>query len=73
MPFMHERPVMLRDLDAFGYVNNAVYLTYVENARVGFLSEVAGLRTIEQIGNVMASATLDYRRPLAGATSSRSR
>lgn len=64
MPFMHERSVVLRDLDAFGHVNNAVYLTYVENARVAFLSEVAGLRTIEQIGNVMASATLDYRRPI---------
>jgi acyl-CoA thioester hydrolase len=65
MPFTHEQPVVLRDRDAFGHVNNAVYLTYVENARVAFLAEVAGLHTVEQIGNVMASAKLDYLRPIA--------
>jgi acyl-CoA thioester hydrolase len=55
-----EQEVVLRDLDGFGHVNNAVFLTYVENARVAYLREVLGVRTLEQIRNVMASVKIDY-------------
>ncbi len=55
-----EQEVVLRDLDGFGHVNNAVFLTYVENARVAYLREVLGVHTLEQVKNVMASVKLDY-------------
>lgn len=53
--------VTMRDIDGFGHVNNAVHLTYVENARVAYLGEVVGVKTREQIANIMASVTIDYR------------
>lgn len=59
--FCLRQPVTLRDLDGFGHVNNAVYLTYIENGRVGYLREVVGARRLDEIRNIMASATLEYR------------
>jgi acyl-CoA thioester hydrolase len=59
--FSIRQPVTMRDIDGFGHVNNAVYLTYVENARVAYLGEVVGVKTREQIANVMASVTIEYR------------
>jgi acyl-CoA thioester hydrolase len=32
--FVHPIEVRFRDLDALGHVNNAVYLTYLESARM---------------------------------------
>jgi acyl-CoA thioester hydrolase len=60
-PFSMRQGVVLRDLDAFGHVNNAVFLTYVENARVAYLRDVVGARTREEIRNIMASVTIDFR------------
>ena len=31
--FQHEIKTRWKDLDAFGHVNNAVFATYIENAR----------------------------------------
>ena len=59
--FFHRQPVVLRDLDGFGHVNNAVYLTYLENARVAYLKEVVGAQRIHEIRNIMASVTINYR------------
>jgi acyl-CoA thioester hydrolase len=59
--FSFRQPVVLRDLDAFGHVNNAVFLTYVENARVAYLSAVVGARAREEIRNIMASVTIEFR------------
>lgn len=52
-----------RDLDGFGHVNNAVYLTYMENGRVAYLREVLGVRRLEEVRNVMASTTIEFRAP----------
>jgi acyl-CoA thioester hydrolase len=59
--FSISQPVVLRDLDAFTHVNNAVYLTYAENGRVAYLKELVGAITYQQIRNIMARATIDYR------------
>jgi acyl-CoA thioester hydrolase len=42
--FRYEHPVEVRfvDTDAFGHVNNAVYLSYFEAARAGYYAAVAG-------------------------------
>jgi acyl-CoA thioester hydrolase len=60
-PFSLRQEVTMRDLDGFGHVNNAVYLTYVENARVAYLREVVGVTTRQEISNIMARVTIDYR------------
>jgi|tagenome__1003787_1003787.scaffolds.fasta_scaffold20668494_2 acyl-CoA thioester hydrolase len=62
--FVHRQPVVLRDLDGFGHVNNAVYLTYIENARVAFLADRVGpFPEPQAIGNVMATVTVTFHAP----------
>lgn len=58
--------VRWRDLDALGHVNNAVYLTYLEQARVHYLREL-GLATgsPDDIGMILAEVTCTYRAPLS--------
>lgn len=54
-----------RDLDAFNHVNNSNYLTYLEEARLQWLSHVPGPWFDERSMPVMAAAQLNYRRPIA--------
>jgi acyl-CoA thioester hydrolase len=61
---VHRQEIVLRDLDVFGHVNNAVFLTLIENARVRYLREVLGVSTIAQVRNILASATINFRSPL---------
>jgi len=63
--FIHRQPIVLRDIDGFGHVNNAVYLTYIENARVAYLAKVFEARAIAEIRNIMASITVNFRAPAA--------
>src|SRR5258707_5144764 len=54
--------VIFRDVDAFGHVNNAVYLTYFEWARAQLwfaLTGAAGLPT--DIGVIVARAEIDFK------------
>jgi acyl-CoA thioester hydrolase len=68
--FRYEHPIEVRfvDTDAFGHVNNAVYLSYFEAARAGYYAEVAGMPfgTGESAGErtfVIAEAHIVYRSP----------
>lgn len=58
----HVLPIQLRfrDTDRFGHVNNAVYATYAELARVDFLF---GLEPAPE-GLILASLKIDFRRQL---------
>lgn len=47
--------VRFRDCDSYGHVNNAVYLTYLENARLA-LWKAQGVT-----GVILARAEVDYR------------
>jgi Thioesterase-like superfamily len=38
-PFVHRETVRFRDLDGMGHVNNAVYSTYLEQARLAWFGE----------------------------------
>ena len=54
------------DMDAFGHVNNVVYLRYLEEARIDMLFTMAdsmGLSALRE-GVVVARQEIDYRRPL---------
>ncbi|MGH9442798.1 MAG: acyl-CoA thioesterase [Thermoanaerobaculia bacterium] len=55
--------VPYRDIDAMGHLNNAVYFSYCEFARQKYWDRVVGLKSILDIGFIMASASIDYRRP----------
>lgn len=68
--FHYEHPIEVRfvDTDAFGHVNNAVYLSYFEAARAGYYAHVTGtpFMTGEHGSKhtfVIAEATISYRSP----------
>jgi acyl-CoA thioester hydrolase len=63
---VHEKRIEIRwrDLDVFGHVNNAVYLTYLEEARDEWLGHSLG--DPDEVWNwVLAHIEIDYRRGLA--------
>ena len=51
-----------RDLDGFGHVNNAVFLTYLEEARDEFYTGLLSHDTVNQM--VLRHTSLDFRRSL---------
>jgi acyl-CoA thioester hydrolase len=52
-----------RDMDAYGHVNNAVYLTYLEECRDAWAQSVLG-RVSDTWDFVLAHVGIDYRRQL---------
>ncbi len=64
--FVHTLTVRFRDLDALNHVNNSVYLTYLEEARIAYMTDrqVNSLAVPEQ-GTILAHCEIDYRRPAA--------
>ena len=65
--FSHTLEVRFRDCDAMGHVNNAVYLTYLEQARFAYWRWLWGsdMEALPQgtPGVILARAEIDYRRP----------
>ena len=58
-------PVRWRDMDAFGHVNNATYLGYVEEARVQWFKSLSSDWDGEQSAPILAAVHMNYRRPAA--------
>ncbi len=56
-------PVRFADIDAFGHVNNALFLTYFEIARSNYLDEAIGWDW-NSIGLIIARAEIDYLKPV---------
>ena len=56
--------VIFRDLDAFGHVNNAVYLTFFEWARASLWFELTGGTSPSDISFIMARAEIDFKAPI---------
>ncbi len=55
-PFAHHERVRFRDCDAMGHVNNAVYSTFLEEARIGVLGGLAPF--------ILARVEIDFRSEL---------
>ncbi|MGC8904185.1 acyl-CoA thioesterase [Thermus sp.] len=55
--------VRFRDLDALGHVNNAVYLTYFEVARVAYFRRLKE-DWLERGHFILARAEVDFLRPI---------
>jgi acyl-CoA thioester hydrolase len=62
-PYTVEIEVAFRDLDAMGHVNNAVYLTYMETARIKFLIALLELKDLHDLPVIMAEASCSYKSP----------
>ncbi len=62
MAFTIDVPVRFRDTDAMGHVNNAVFLTYLEEARLHFIASL--LPQLIEAGLIMARSECDYVRPI---------
>ena len=60
---MHEKEIEIRwnDLDPFGHVNHAIFLTYLEEVRDEWLVRAMGGDTMDY---VVARVEIDYRREL---------
>ena len=58
--FVHSETVRFRDVDAMGHVNNAVFLTYLEEARIAYLVRFGA--EVEHM--ILARMEIDFRAPL---------
>lgn len=56
--------VRWRDLDAFNHVNNANFLTFLEEARLRWFETLPGPWIDESIAPLLAAANVNYRRPI---------
>jgi len=63
--FSSTSEVRWRDLDAMGHVNNVVYFTYQEQARIHYLRELELLpEDAGNIGFILAEASCQFKSPL---------
>ncbi len=62
-PYIVPVTVSFRDLDALGHVNNAVYLMYLEQARIGYGLQLVGGTDVSDLTFILAEATVSYLRP----------
>jgi acyl-CoA thioester hydrolase len=63
----HRTPlqVRFRDTDAFGHVNNAVFLTFLELARIRYLLDILEPdETFDRLPLILARVELDFRSPI---------
>ena len=64
--YIYRCPLRWSDMDAFGHVNNTVFLRYLEEARIDFMFRLApgdGSPSFSG-GSVVARHEIDYKRPL---------
>ena len=64
IPFRTPVPLRWSDLDAFNHVNNARYLTFIEQARIEWFESLEEPWITQDAAPVIASATLHFRRPI---------
>lgn len=57
--------IRFRDLDAFGHVNNAVYFTFMEMARMEYFTQIGLLKDeFPALFFIIAEATCQFKVPL---------
>ena len=57
--------VRFRDLDPMQHVNNAIYATYLEQARARFSEDVLGV-ALADLDTVLAELNVSFERPIEG-------
>ncbi|TYT63011.1 acyl-CoA thioesterase [Natrialba swarupiae] len=61
--FTVEVPLRYRDLDPFDHVNHAVYVSYLEAARVAYMDELFDLAE-DDLPFVVANLEISYEQPI---------
>jgi acyl-CoA thioester hydrolase len=63
--YKYKTPVTIRfsDIDAVGHVNNAIYLTYFEEARLNYWREVINWN-LSQNGVIVGRSEVNYLKPI---------
>lgn len=65
MRYYRDIDIRFRDLDALGHVNNVVYLTYVEQCRIGYFNEVIAEKyDWTKVGVLLARSEINYLKPV---------
>ena len=62
-PYKVAIEVPFRDLDAMGHVNNAVYFSYMETARIKYLVDLLAVTSLHDLPVIMAEATCTFKAP----------
>jgi YbgC/YbaW family acyl-CoA thioester hydrolase len=62
--FVHEVQMRMSDIDLAQHVNNARYLSYIEDARVAFLRRIGMPVGDPELGRVLAHAEVDFIQPI---------
>ena len=62
-PYTITVEVSFRDLDAMAHVNNAVYMSYLETARIKYLLELLAVTSLHDLPVIMAEATCTFKAP----------
>jgi acyl-CoA thioester hydrolase len=62
--YLHREHVRFRDLDGLGHVNNAVFLTYLEQARSAFFLEHWAIADLAELRLIIARVEIDFRSPV---------
>ena len=66
-PFQHQLNTRWKDLDAFRHINNAAYLTYIEDARIVLLRRWK--IDYQQKSLIVASVKIDYIKQVSHPSS----
>jgi acyl-CoA thioester hydrolase len=64
--FHHKIPIQIRyiDIDMQQHVNNAVYLSYIEQGRVEYLNKLFPENDFQKNGLIIARTEIDYYDPI---------
>lgn len=62
-PFHITIEVAFRDVDAMGHVNHAMYFTYMETARIKYLTDLLDVSDLRKVPVIVAEASCSYKSP----------
>jgi acyl-CoA thioester hydrolase len=62
--FSHIMAVRWREMDALGHVNNAQYLSYVEETRLQWFDALHADWQAQSVAPIVAAIHVDFRKPL---------
>jgi acyl-CoA thioester hydrolase len=57
-------PLRWRDLDAYNHVNNSVFLTFLEEARIQWFDSLGSPWRNTEFEPILAATTINFRRPI---------
>lgn len=65
--YRHCTPISIRfaDIDRLDHVNNAKYLTYIEQARIIYVDDQTAASGLERLSMIVAKQTIEYKLPLS--------